>query len=267
MIIRNRSLHLFTCRFRVFLFALCLSLLHAQASSPVESVRNSVKEWALAEQTRSREAADWQVEKQLMIDLKRVLEQEIKGLKDTIATSEASLNEADETRNQLLKKRAENINQRQILESFVGASESRVFALQAYLPTPLSERLAPVFKRIPQNTSETSLSLAERMQTVITVLDALRSFDQKITLHKEIRPSSSDNPAQQVSTLYVGLAQAYYLGSEDAGIGYPSAKGWHWESLPSIRKELEAAFAIASDRDMNSRFIDLPLHLNPQLEP
>lgn len=245
----------------IFLLSTGLNNAVAQNPTTVSQTRSTLKEWVLAEKTLSREAADWQQEKVLLQDLLAVLDQEIKTLKTEIASSQESLSQADEEREKLLKVRAESRDQREMIQAYLADLEPRLLLLRSRLPEPLDNQLAIFFNRIPEEGTPSSLGIAERAQTVLGILDAIRAFDNKLTVARELRQGKSGS-TQEMTTLYLGLGQAFYVSAEDAGIGYPQTSSWQWESKPVLRQAILSAIAMAEGKTHEVDYIALPLKVS-----
>lgn len=228
----------------------------------VTSTRNTLREWITVEKAISAEAAKWSEKQMLLQDLLNVTEAEIKTLESSISELESTRTAADETRKQLLIER-ENLNKNHaIIQTFLETIEPKLKIIKQRLPHTLKEKLASFYQKLPEKPHETNLGIAQRMQTVIGILTAIRQFDRTITVTNELQ--ILDNGIQgEVRSVYIGLGAAYYytLSGKDAGIGYPGDQGWIWESQPSLRSEIEEVIAIAEQSTSEARFIALPISL------
>lgn len=233
----------------------------AQEASSTQQTRAVLTSWIEAEQLLSREALDWEQERVLMQDLQAVLDQEMATLEETISASEGALGEADRQREALLEQQNELASVQQCILAFLKPTESELMALRERLPEPLREQLAPLFNRLPADEEETSLGIAERMQSVLAIMDSIRAFDKKLTVSAMLSEDATGQ-LHEVKTLYLGLAQAFYVGSEDAGIGRPGASGWEWKSQPDIENEIRRAIAMVKGETHAIDFVNLPLSVS-----
>jgi hypothetical protein len=65
----------------------------------------------------------------------------------------------------------------------------------------------------------------------------------------------------EVKAIYVGLAQAYYVGSNgEAGIGRPRAEGWQWEPSNAIATDVLTTLEIVQGTH-SPAFVPLPVKL------
>jgi len=76
----------------------------------------------------------------------------------------------------------------------------------------------------------------------------------------------SNGETKEVTTLYIGLSQAFYLTTNDAGCGEPSANGWVWKSKPELANTVRKAVNAVQDNSANARPVELPLTLKNDLQ-
>jgi len=230
-------------------------------SSP-ETVRTTVKEWVSIEKTISAEAAEWSEKRMLLDELLNLANIEIETLQSSIAEIESTQTAADTDRKKLLAAQDVLNENHTIIRRFLESIEPKLQAIKARLPSPLVEQLEPFYRKLPDNSKETTLGIAQRMQTTVGILTTIQTFDSTISINDEIR--DFENGVQgEVRTVYIGLSSAYYYApaGDDAGIGYPSAASWIWESQPSLHSDIAEVIAIAEQSASEARFITLPVSL------
>lgn len=246
-----------------FLICICAVLMNkAQASEEIESMRTITKEWVAVEQAISLEAVA-SVEKQTLLkDLVAATKAEIKTLQSALTEIEATRSAADVMREDLITDQEILRKNRTLILSFLLEMEPELKAFEKRLPTPLQEKLASFYQRLPENSSNTTLGIAERMQTVASLLTGIHEFDRTITVSDEIRTFANGTEGE-VQSVYIGLGTAYYRtrSGDDAGIGHPNGEGWMWESQPGLNKEIAEVIAIVNQSTQKVRFIDLPVTL------
>lgn len=233
-----------------------------QASNTVETLRNTVKEWVAVEKSTSAEAAEWAERKTLLNDLIQVTQAEIQALQTSIADLEATQSTADTVRQDLLTQSQEFDNYKATILTTLAEIEPQLTALKPRLPHPLRKQLNNFYQRLPQDASTTKLSIGERMQTILSILTALQTFNQNISIHDELH-TLPDGRQGQIQTIYIGLGNAYYRTptGQDAGIGYATNNGWQWDSQPQLATAIETVIAIAEQSTQDARFIPLPVSL------
>jgi hypothetical protein len=88
-------------------------------------------------------------------------------------------------------------------------------------------------------------------------------FNGVLTVTPELR-KRPDGREVQVRTLYLGLAQAWFVSLDTAfaGRGVPGGSGWEW----TVASEFAPAVKLAIDIQQNAgiaQYVRLPVKLNP----
>ena len=248
--------------FQLTAFACIIVFTQSWASEEVESMRTITKEWVATEQAISSEAVAWIEKQTLLKDLTAATKAEVEKLQSVLTEIEATRSAADILRKELIIQQESLWKNRDIILSFLLEMEPQLKAFEKRLPTPLQEKLTSLYQRLPEDSSETTLSVAERMRTVVSILTGIHEFDRTITVSDEIR-TLADGTEGEVQSVYVGLGAAYYRtrSGDDAGIGYPNSEGWTWESQSELNEAIAAVIAIVDRSTQEVRFIDLPVAL------
>ncbi|WP_269526260.1 DUF3450 family protein [Coraliomargarita parva] len=222
----------------------CAAALSAWGQSNPEDTRDVLNKWVETRQIISKEKSDWRVEQSILQDTKQLLGSELERLDQALADLEASATAADEDRSSLAAEK-ETLNAASaVVQANIGELETQVKSILPTLPEPLLEKLKPLIRRLPDDPAKTELSLGERVQNIVGILSQADKFNTTITLSSESREIEGGKLVQ-VSTLYWGLAQAYYVddSGDYAGIGYPGTGGWEWPRIegagPQIRRLLD----------------------------
>jgi hypothetical protein len=148
------------------------------------------------------------------------------------------------------------------LIGIVAKLEAKTIELNRQLPDPIRERIKPVSQLLPDDPNDTQLSLAQRFQNVIGVLNEVNKFNLEITVTSERRTIAGGKEAE-VTALYVGLGQAYYTGAKGtiAGVGRPSSEeGWNWVGANDQADKIADAVAILKN-EMVAGFVPLPVKI------
>jgi DNA repair exonuclease SbcCD ATPase subunit len=243
---------------------LCLLTSGAFASETqgdVDGVRAALEKWVETRKVISQEQRDWALSREMLNERIDLVQQEIDSLKEKISDAEQSIGEADKKREELVEKNDELKNASSALNRTVLALEENTQTLLKRLPDPIRERVKPLSQRIPEDVEETRLSLAERFQNIIGILNEVNKFSREITLTSEVR-SLPDGTSAEVTAMYVGIGQAYYAGTDGkiAGTGTSSADGWQWTADNSIAAEISQAIAILKNEQVAS-FVQLPVEI------
>jgi hypothetical protein len=208
------------------------------------STRDALTRWVETQQIISRETRDWQIGKEVLEQRIELIGDEIAGLEEKISTARSSIRDADNERSKLDSENGSLKRASGALEESIGPLEGKTRSLLRMLPDPIREKVAPLSHRIPSDPENTGLSLGERYQNVIGILNEVNKFNGDISVHSELR-EIADGKSAEVKTLYLGLGQAYYVtpGGESAGIGRPTPDGWEWipadELAPQVNRVID----------------------------
>ncbi|MFA5087682.1 MAG: DUF3450 family protein [Candidatus Omnitrophota bacterium] len=227
----------------------------------VDATRATLEKWVETKSIISQEKKDWALGKDLLSERIGIELREIESLQNKIADAEKSVTEANEKRVELIK---ENDNLKEtsaVLRETVAALEKRTMELLKGLPDTIAERIKPLSQRFPKNAEDTKLSLGERFQNVIGVLNEINKFNGTITITSEVRQLPNSASAE-VTAVYIGLGQAYYANNNSnvAGIGMPSKDGWVWIPQNEAAPEIAKAIAILKN-EMAATFVQLPMSI------
>lgn len=200
----------------------------------MKASREALSRWVETQQILAKEKKDWQTGKE-------ILQSRISLVKGEIADVEQKTQEASTAGAESVQKKADITREEATLKEAASAVAARTAtlerdlrALMPRLPEPIKTKVEPLIARMPADPDHTSISVAERLQNVVGILNEVGKFNGEITLATEVRTLADGRPAE-VRTVYVGLAQAYYVSvGGEAGVGCFLDDGWTWES----RKDL-----------------------------
>lgn len=227
----------------------------------LNDLRSLTQQWVALEQSIAKEAIAWEEKEFQLNDLIEITQLEVEHLKEELKTLEKAATTADDRREELLIEKEQLKQHTVAIQQFLPQIESALRDLKTRLPEPLQEKLDPLYQRLPKDIHNTSLSIADRMQTVIGILSVTQKFNNVITLKQEIK-TLPDGTQGEVTTLYIGLGAGFYIttAGNDAGYGYPTKTGWVWESEVSLMKSIAEAVAIAENISQEAKFISLPVN-------
>lgn len=244
------------------LLACTVALAPVRADERLEGARQAVSQWVAVERAISLEASASREKQAHLKDLIGVAKAEIDALETQITEANQSANAADDRRTELVHRQTESDAKEKLIREFLTPAEKRLRDLKPRLPEPLQEKLNPFYRRLPARPDDTSLGIAERMQTVIGILSAIQKFDAIVTVAEDIQKLDNGTTGE-VRTIYFGLGAAYYLaaGGTDAGIGEPGPTGWTWQSRPELADAIREVIAAAESQAREARFVPLPVKL------
>lgn len=229
--------------------------------SDVDKVRASLEKWVETRRIISQEKHDFELAKEMLSERIELIEREIESLRGKIRDTKESVTGADKKQAEL---REENENFKKISASLIGVTfdlESKTKALLKRLPAPIRERVKPLSQRIPHNQEEIQQSLSERFQNVVGILNEVNKFNREITVTSEVR-ELPDKTSAEVTALYIGIGQAYYVNGKGdvAGIGTTSSDGWVW--MPANESAVQIATAVSIFKNETAAvFVQLPVHI------
>ena len=224
----------------------------------LDQARLTLGKWIETQQIISKERNDWQQGKEILEGRIDLVGKEVAVLKERIATSEAAVAESDRKKQELV---AENdrlkATSAQLSEAVV-VMEGRVRELAKLMPQPVATKLQPLLQRIPSEGAATRVSVAERFQNVLGIMNELNRANSEITVAYEIR-TLADGTSSEVQVIYVGLAQAYYISPRgEAGVGRPGEGGWTWEPAPDAAGSILLALEVIQGKHVPT-FVPLPV--------
>ena len=229
-------------------------------SPSLDETRLTLSKWIETQQIISKERNDWQQGKEILQGRIELVGKEVGQLKDRIAQSEAAVVDSNRKRDELAKQIAQLKQTGAQLATAVTAMEEKVRTLAKVAPEGVAKRLAPLLQRIPADPANTRVSVAERFQNVLGILNELNKANSEITIAYEIR-QLADGSSSEVQVIYVGLAQAYYLSPRgEAGIGRPGDNGWTWTPAGDQADEIYTALEIIQGKHPPA-FVALPVNI------
>lgn len=225
----------------------------------IDHVRATLEKWVEVRRVISKEKQDWTLGREMLNERIELVQREIASLREKIGQAQDSISDADKKRAELVAQNETLKTAAETLGGIVGRLEVRTAALIQRLPDPIRERIKPLSQRLPEDPNRTSLSLSQRFQNVVGILNEANKFNREITVTSEVR-TLADGSAAEVTAMYVGLGQAYYSGANGtvAGVGRPSETGWTWEPASDAAAGIGDAIAILKN-EKGAIFVPLPV--------
>jgi chromosome segregation ATPase len=231
----------------------------SRVSETVENARETQGRWFDTRRLISKEKHDWVLGKEMLTQRIELVKQEIASLREHIAETEQTIADGDRKRAELVDESERLKRGSGVLAEALGTLEARTLALIARLPESLREHVQLLSQRIPRDAGESRQSLSERFQNVIGILNEADKFNRTISLSSEVR-TLPDGSQAEVTALYVGLGQAYYVTAraDAAGIGTASPEGWTWRPANEIAPAVARAVAVLQN-EQEAAFVPLPV--------
>ncbi len=257
----------------------------------IDNTRTALEKWVETQRIISKEKHDLKLAKEMLNERINLVQREIDSLQEKIKNTDESISEADKKRADLIEQNEKLQEASTTLGSQLSGLESRTRQLLEQVPKTVQDRVKPLSQRLPvtqnktnnkvENTevnneakseqtenSETSdeskttkLTLSERFQNVVGILNEFNKFHREIAVTSEVRTLADDTSAE-VTVFYIGFGHAYYTGSKGkiAGIGTVSDDGWAWKQANEAASDIDQAIAIYKNEQVAS-FVKLPVQI------
>jgi len=216
--------------------------------------------WIETQQIISKERNEWQQGKEVLLGRLEVVKKEISTLEEKIQQAQSAVDEAEKKRAALA---AENGGLKAVGKELSDSAlrmEGDVRRLLHAVPEAVSTKLAPLAQRIPDDPEKAKVSVAERFQNILGILNEVNKANNEITVAYEVHDLSDGKPSE-VQAIYVGLAQAYFVSARgEAAIGRPGPDGWTWEPSKTVAGDLTTALEILQGKQ-SPAFVPLPVKL------
>ena len=232
------------------------------AQEGIEETRESIEKWVETRRVISQEKRDWALGKELLEERIELVQREITSLRDRIGEAEKSIAEADRKREELIEQNERLSASSDKLAGIVGTLESRTGELLARLPEWIQERVQPLSQRFPEDAAETKLSLGERFQNVIGVLDTVNKLNRQISVTSELH-TLADGRTAEVTALYLGVGKGYFVTADGtaAAVGTAAPEGWTWTPANDAAEAVAKAVGIHQD-EVGPAFVPLPVRID-----
>lgn len=227
----------------------------------MDVTRETLSKWVETRKLISEEKETWELEREMLGDRIDLVRAERDTLAKKIHETQSLITAADKRRGDLVRENDALKNASATLVNRIFTLEREILDLLPGLPQPVQDRIRPLSQRIPK-AEETVLSLSERYQNVIGIINELNKGANEITVVSEVR-ELPDGSSAEVQTLYLGFACAYYCTNKGdiAGVGFPTADGWKWEPNNAIAPKVADAIAVLKNEKV-AEFIPLPFSVN-----
>jgi hypothetical protein len=245
------------------LLAALVPLGAAEPASPgadVKSSREILAKWVETQQILAREKKDWQQGKEILNSRIDIVRGEIASLEEKLAALRKTSAESGQKKSEVGREEEALKDAGESVASWTAGLERDLRSLEPRLPEPVRAKVQPLFGRMPADPDHTQVTMAERLQNVVGILNEVNKFNGEITMVTEVRTLASGQPTE-VRTVYVGLAQAYYVSPRgEAGVGRPGETGWDWEPAPDLAPHVTEAVEILQAK-AKPRFVPLPVKI------
>ncbi len=239
--------------------------LRGAESDPVEAVEQAATQWVKTRAETSRLATEWTQQQQLLESMVNGLTERAKNLEDKRDYLEAkTAKDRDEVAKLVAANQASTATM-ETIEAHLQALDAKLLQLRPSLPPRLSAALDLPYRSLAAK----ELTVSERMQLSMTVLNRCIQFNRGVTCEEEVLNPAGTGNAQLLDVIYWGLSHAYALdrSSGNTWFGSPGPAGWQWEPLPDGAKHVGQLIAIYRGKG-EPDFVAIPARLkSAALEP
>lgn len=233
-----------------------------QVASSIQAGREQLGEWMEVQRIISQEQVSWKSTQSALQGRIDLVKLELDDFASRLNASETNI-KGEETRKVNLEKELELANKAtQSLTDSALYLEGELKKLKGILPAPIYTKVQALYERMPADPKTTKVSLAERYQNILGILNEADKANAEITVLAEVRELPG-TPATEVETIYVGLAQAYFVNAERnfAGMGHPVDGKWEWTRMDELGGSIAEVLAVMSTK-VKPKFVYLPAKLD-----
>jgi hypothetical protein len=233
------------------------------AAPSVEVTRTALEKWTETRRLISQARSDWRTDKESLEQRIAMLRRQIDTLKQRVVDIEKNIGDAERERSQLQAENSALAAVSATLAERVTGLEQQTTELLARLPDPVRERVKPISQQFPgaDEQAQKRLSVAARFGNVLGVLGIVHKQNREVTLTSELRTLPGGTTAE-VSCLYFGLGQAFYVDQKGAaaGTGRATEAGWQWQAANQAAPAIQRAIDIYQGKS-EPAFVPLPIEI------
>ncbi len=218
-----------------------------KAQKDIATIQSYIERWVAVSQDIAKTMANWQFEKDILLETKRALQGEVDQIKSQIEEAKKDEQTADETSKNLAKEQVELSKAAETVTKVIAQLEDRLVSLVVQFPPYLQRELGVDLEFLNNKEKREESGIATRVSTVTNILQAAEKANSDVVAVNEER--DVNGKTQSVRTVYFGLALAYSSTEDEsvAWLGTPGPTGWRFEQRPDETKEIARVVAIAND--------------------
>ena len=207
----------------------------------VAELRETIAQWAEAEELISEEKAAWQAKKASMTQLLELYREELALLDEELSTAGQSSVELDEKQQRLQQETAAMRHARAETTAALAQAKALLLPLVEKFPKPLQDELhEPIDQLAAWKSGD---ELRPGLQALLSILDQANRVARRVTQAREVRDG------REVEVIYAGLSHAYYLSRDGgAGVGELTASGWRWQERKDMHGKIKSVIAQLEER-------------------
>ncbi len=225
-------------------------------------VEKDTDRWMALQQQLTDEQNKWKSDKELLHHSVIVLKAEQASLQEKISSYKLATHLYERNRNRVFEELDQENVANAVLSGDLSKFEERIRDLQARLPDPLKGKLEPLFLSSTKSEGEKGNSVANRSQSLISIITTIDQFANALNLTHAVR-ESADGKEIDVKVLYWGLAFAF--ASDEKGtlawLLKPGTSGWEWVAYHDRAADFKNLIAVY-ENERQPDLIDLPAAMN-----
>ncbi len=255
----------FTTALVSIIFVACffssIAVSNNKSAEDIENARLAVEKWIETQATISREKRDFELSKETLNERIDLVKREIDSLRGKIDQVKENIAQTDKKRAEIFAENEKLKKASNSLSNILVALEERTKQLLKRLPDTIRERVKPLSQRLPDDAGQNKLSISERFQNVVGILNEIDKFNREISLTSEVQ-KLADGSSVEVTALYIGIGQGYYAnaGGNIAGTATASDNGWVWKPANEAAGQIADAIAILKNEKV-ACFVQLPVEI------
>ncbi|MFP4354502.1 MAG: DUF3450 family protein [Phycisphaerae bacterium] len=240
-----------------------------EPNDPIGSTRAIIQEWNENQRIISKEKAEQKQAEQLLKQQIELLKLQLERKQKDTAEKREQVTKAQKEWEEL---QAENEKLKETtggVEGEIRKLEKRALDVLSRMPEHVKTQRAveTLSQKIPTDEQGAAkIDLAVRFQNLIGTLSELQKSNRQIVLMPE-RRELTDGKTAEVTTIYLGLGQAWYVNGAAtlAGVGRPGPDGWVWTVRNDIARQVADAIAV-HEGSLPATFVHLPVKVTPAKE-
>lgn len=208
-------------------------LLFPSLSSAADSgdLQQLMTTWLNLESQRGKLTTDWNERRQQLQHRLALLERESGVLEEMLAEASEDVSEVDERRQQLTEEQQALEKQQEIMRAAIEAAIIKLDTLSVRIPPPLQDDWQAGLAQVKRD----EMNLSEKLEKILSLSKTAEQFERRIAVHRDVMsvPAPGESKNIQVTQLYMGLSQGWYVsgGGDYYGYGYADGEGWHWQHM------------------------------------
>ncbi len=226
--------------------------------------RSAMDRWVENERLIAELRRDTALRKELLREHIAVLEQQIAETRERIREAEGEVEKAGADSRELEEKNDRLIASEEKVKERLLTYESQMRDLLDRLPAGVrgEEAIEKLAQRLPtaEKPDKTQLPTPQRYLTVTGILSELDKYN--LAIHMVPETFARGGEEVEVTAVYIGVGQGYYLEPDSglAGIGTATAGAWTWQNADHLAPRISQAMAIWSKKDKPA-FVTLPVEV------